>query len=107
VNAESEAARAAAAAAHWPLGGDVSATATATTVGDGQQATETLATLPLAVVLKLEKKSDGEFEPEEWMGVLAEAREENATVHYDVNKKDEFDVQEYIKSIGGYNERSV
>ena len=57
------------------------------------------------VVLKLEKKSTDEFEPEEWMGVLLSSREANATIKYDMSKRDELDIKSYIDSIGGYNER--
>ena len=57
------------------------------------------------LLLTLEKKSNGDFEPEEWMGVLAEACEDNATVIYEMDKREEFDVQEYIRSMGGYNKR--
>ena len=39
------------------------------------------------------------------MGVLAEACEDNATVIYEMDKREEFDVQEYIRSMGGYNKR--
>lgn len=57
------------------------------------------------IVLRLEKKSGNMYDPEEWMGVILDEIEANATLHYDIDSQEEFDVEEYIQSIGGYNER--
>jgi hypothetical protein len=59
------------------------------------------------VVLRLEKKPDGMYDPEEWQGVLLDACEQDATLNYDIDPKEEFDVQEYIDSLGGYDESLV
>ena len=69
---------------------------------------ETLAnTGQRAVVLTLEKKVDGLFDPEEWMGVILDAREAGSKLSYDMDKREEFDVKEYIDSMGGYDESIV
>jgi hypothetical protein len=60
-----------------------------------------------AVVLTMEKKEGGEFDPEEWMGVVLDAREAKAQVVYELPEREEFDVNEYIDSMGGYDESLV
>jgi len=59
------------------------------------------------VSLKLEKKEGTVFDPEEWMGIIMDKREANSSLFYDVEKQDQFDIKEYIDSMGGYNEELV
>jgi hypothetical protein len=59
------------------------------------------------VVLTMEKKEGGEFDPEDWMGVVLDVRENQAVSSYELPEREEFDIDEYIESMGGYNESLV
>ena len=68
---------------------------------------ETGAETERLLVLRLEKKSDGMYDPEEWMGVILDASEQNAKLDYNLHEKEEFNIDEYIESMGGYDESLV
>lgn len=59
------------------------------------------------VVLTMEKKEGGEFDPEDWMGVVLDVRENQAVASYELPEREEFNIDEYIESVGGYDESLV
>lgn len=59
--------------------------------------------------IRLEKKLGTRFDPEQWMGVLLHECEAEAEIFYqdEVNKDNEFNVEEYVDYLGGYDENLV